>query len=214
LLLVALPGQLTGWWERTSFFKDFLMGMVTLATCAAIFPVAIFVCVGQIDERGTADTAIAFAGRNDVQNETDNKSAANPFRKAVELYREGQVKKILLIARPSEPGPPDETAQILRRAAVAAGIAEADLLAPPAPSKDSRTSLDPTAQFLGEQKIAQVVIVARFFEVPRIKLTLQRAGLDAHAVPIREDIRAAYLRPLLFREAVALWACYVQPLSM
>jgi hypothetical protein len=213
LLLVALPGQLTGWWERTSFFKDFLIGAVTLTTCAATFPLALFVCIGQLDDPGAADAAVVFAGRDDIQSSADDKPASNPFRRTLQLYREGRIKKILLVSRPNEPAS-DETAQSLRRAALAEGVAEADLLTPPAPASDSRNAFAQTAKFLDEQKLSQVLIVARFFELPRLKLTLQRAGLEVHAAPIREDIRAASMRPLLVREAAALWMCYAQPLSM
>ncbi|HEV8070916.1 MAG TPA: hypothetical protein VGP76_24600 [Planctomycetaceae bacterium] len=217
LLVVALPGQVTGWWERTNFFKDFFFGTVTLATCAATFPLALFVCVGQLDDRGAADVAAVFAGRSDADKSADEKSAANPFRTALQLYHEGQIKKILFIARSSEPGTPDETTQILRRAALAEGIAEADLLTPPAPaapSGDSRAALAESAKFLAEQKLSQVLLVARFFEVPRIRLTYQRAGLDAHSMPIREDVRPAAMRPIILREATALWMCCLQPVTM
>jgi uncharacterized SAM-binding protein YcdF (DUF218 family) len=215
LLLVALPGQVTGWWERTNFFKDFLIGTVTLATCAATFPLALFACVGQLDDRGAADVAAVFAGRSDVDKSADEKSAANPFRAALQLYHEGQIKKILVIARPSEAGTSDETTQILRRTALAEGIAEADVLTLPAPAapNDSRPALAESAKFLDEQKLSHVLIVARFFEVPRIRLTFQRAGLDVHSMPIREDVRPA-IRPLLLREAAALWMCYLQPVTM
>jgi uncharacterized SAM-binding protein YcdF (DUF218 family) len=217
LLVVALPGQVTGWWERTNFFKDFFFGTVTLATCAATFPLALFVCVGQLDDRGAADAAAVFAGRSDADKSADEKPAADPFRTALQLYREGQIKKILLIPRPSEAGTPDETTQILRRTALAEGIAEADLLTLPAPAaapSDSRPALAESAKFLDEQKLSQVLIVARSFEVPRIKLTFQRAGLDAHSMPIREDVRRPAMRSIIFREATALWMCYLQPVTM
>ncbi|HEV3303773.1 MAG TPA: hypothetical protein VG055_29235 [Planctomycetaceae bacterium] len=215
LLLVALPGQVTGWWERTNFFKDFLIGMMTLATCAATFPLALFFCVGQVDDRGPTDAAAVFAGRSDTDKNGDDKPAANPFRTALQLYREGQIKKILLIARPTEPG--TETTQTLRRAALAEGIAEADLLTLPAPTaapNDSRVALAESAKFLDEQKLPHVLIVARFFEVPRIRLALERAGLEAHSMPIREDVRPAAMRAVLFREAAALWKCYLHPVTM
>jgi vancomycin permeability regulator SanA len=216
LLIVALAGQLTGWWERTNFFKDFLIGSVTLVTCAVVFPLAHFACIGQLDDRGAVDTAAVFAGRPDADKPADNKSPSNPFRAACQLYREGKIKKIVLVARPSELESADETSKILRRAAVAEGVAETDLLVPPAPaaSGDSRVALAGVAKFFDEQKLPQVVIVARFYEVPRIKLALQRAGLDAHALPVREELRTASTRALLAREAAALWMCYVQPAAM
>ena len=212
LMLVVLPGQLTGWWERTNFFKDVLIGAVTLATCVASFPLALFLCVGQIDDRVAVDAAAVLAGRSDTEPSADGKATPNPLRTACKLYREGQVKKILLLSRPNQTGTADETVQILRRAAVADGVAEADLLTAPATSADSRTAFPEAAKFLDDQKLSHVLIVARFFEVPRLRLSLERAGLEVHSAPLGEDVRPAAMRPVLARESAALWMSYLQPL--
>ncbi len=222
LLLVVLPGQLTGWWERTNFFKDAFVGMVTLATCVVSFPLANFACVGLLDDRGgidpaPGDAAVVVAGRSDAEKITGEKPDRNPLQAACQLYREGQVKKLLLVPRSGESGAADETLQTLRRAVLDQGIPEADVLSPPsapAASADSRAVLGETAKFLDGQKLPHVLIVARFFEVPRVRLSLQRAGLDVHAAPIREDVRAPQMRPVLAREGMAFWMCYLQPVLM
>ena len=222
LLFVVLPGQLTGWWERTNFFKDAFVGMVTLATCVVSFPLANFACVGLLDDRAGIDpaqgaAAVVVAGRADAEKIAGEKPDRNPLQAACQLYREGQVKQLLLVPRSGETGAADETLQSLRRAVLDQGIPEADLLSPPGPPAapaDSRAMLGETAKFLDEQKLPHVLIVARFFEVPRIKLSLQRAGLDVHAAPIREDVRAPQMRPVLAREGMAFWLCYLQPVLM
>jgi hypothetical protein len=33
-------------------------------------------------------------------------------------------------------------------------------------------------------------------------------------MPIREDVRPAAMRAILFREAAALWKCYLHPVTM
>src|SRR5262249_22956390 len=101
LLLVSLAGQLTGWWERSNFFKDFCIGVVTLAICAATFPVANFVCIGQAEDRTACDVAVVVAARSDTDKEADTKSP-NPLLSACQLYRDGQIKKVLLLPRPNE----------------------------------------------------------------------------------------------------------------
>ncbi len=218
LLLVVLPGQLSGWWDRTNFFKDFFVGTVTLATCVVSFPLATFACVGLLDDRGAIDpvnvpAAVVLAGRADAEHVAADNREGNPLQRACQLYRDGQIKKLLLVARPSETAAGDETLQSLRRAVLDQGIPEADVLsqpAAPAASGDSRATLSETAKFLDAQKLSHVLIVARFFEVPRVRLSFERAGLDVHAAPIREDIRPAQMRPVLAREAAAFWMSYVQ----
>jgi uncharacterized SAM-binding protein YcdF (DUF218 family) len=221
LLTVALAGQLFGSWERTSFFKDFFVGMVTLGVCAASFPLAQFFCVGQLDDRvpgeAPADAVVVCAGSGEEKKGADEKAAPapapNPFTTACQLYRDGRVKKILFVARPDQTATSAQVLQTLRRAAQAEGVSEADLLSPPAPA-DSRTVLADSAKLLDEQKLSRVLVVAPFYEVPRIKLSLERAGLEVHCAPIREDVRSPKMRPLLMREAAALWMCHLQPLLM
>jgi uncharacterized SAM-binding protein YcdF (DUF218 family) len=214
LLVVVLPGQLTGWWERTNFFKDFFIGTITLATCVVSFPLAGFVCLGQIDDRVQADAAVVVAGRSDAETGSRSDDKSTPLAQACQLYRDGQVKKLVLLGRADESG--TETAELLKHACLAAGIPEADLLTPPAPSAsaDPRAALAEAAKYLGEQKLSHVLVVARFFEAPRVRLSLQRAGLEVHSVPVREDIRPAAMRPVLMREAAALWMCYLHPVTM
>lgn len=223
LLLVALAGQMSSWWKRTNFFKDFLVGMVTLAVCVASFPLAQVFCMGRLDDhglaektvadKGVADAAVVFAGSVDVQKSSDDKSAPTLLQTACQLYREGKVKKLLLVGRPDQTGVSEETRQILRNAALAEGVLEADLLSPVAPG-DSRNPIADSVKVLDEQKLSNVLIVARFYEVPRIKLSMQRTGIDARCLPIREDVRSPKMRLVLFREAAALWMCQLQPLLM
>jgi vancomycin permeability regulator SanA len=218
MLLVALAGQMSSWWKRTNFFKDFLVGMVTLAVCVASFLLAQVFCLGRLDdhssaEKNVADVAVVFADSVDVQKSSDEKSAPNLLQTACQLYREGHVKKLLLVGRPDQTGVPEETRQALRNAALAEGVPEADLLSPAAPS-DSRNPIADSVKVLDEQKLSNVLIVARFYEVPRIKLSLQRTGLEPRCLPIREEVRSPKMRPVLLREAAALWVCYLQPVLM
>jgi uncharacterized SAM-binding protein YcdF (DUF218 family) len=186
------------------------------------FPLANFACVGLLDDRAGIDpaqgaAAVVVAGRSDAEKIAGEKPDRNPLQAACQLYREGQVKQLLLVPRSGETGAADETLQSLRRAVLDQGIPEADILSPPgapAASADSRAMLGETAKFLDAQKLPHVLIVARFFEVPRIKLSLQRAGLDVHAAPIREDVRTPQMRPVLAREGMAFWLCYLQPVLM
>ena len=60
-LIVIVPGLLAAGWEHSNFFKDFLVGVSTIATCLAAFPLAQFVCLGKTTDRGPADAVVVFA---------------------------------------------------------------------------------------------------------------------------------------------------------
>jgi vancomycin permeability regulator SanA len=228
LLLVALAGQMSSWWKRTNFFKDFLVGMVTLAVCVASLPLAQIFCLGRLDdhslaektatektvaEKTAADAAVVFAGSIDAQKSSDDKSPPNLLQTACKLYREGKVKKLLLMGRPDQTAVSEETRQALRNAALAEGVPESDLLGSVAPG-DSRNPIADSMKVLDEKKLSHALIIARFYEIPRIKLSFQRTGIDARCLPIHEDVRSPKMRPVLLREAAALWVCHLQPILM
>jgi vancomycin permeability regulator SanA len=225
LLLVSLAGQMNSWWKRTNFFKDFLVGMATLAVCVASFPLAQVFCMGRLDDhrlaepavsvadKSVADAAVVFVGSADVQRISDNKSGPTLLQTVCQLYREGHVKKLLLVGRPDQTGVAEETGQALRQAALAEGVPEADLLTP-ASAGESHNPIADSVKILDEQKLSNVLIVARFYEVPRIKLSLQRTGIETRCLPIQEDMHSAKVRPMLLREVAALWMCHLQPLCM
>jgi uncharacterized SAM-binding protein YcdF (DUF218 family) len=55
--------------------------------------------------------------------------------------------------------------------------------------------------------------VSHGYHLPRVKLTFQRAGVEAYTVPARETFVLPHRPFLLAREVVALWAYYLRPIS-
>ena len=76
------------------------------------------------------------------------------------------------------------------------------------------------AKVAGDQKLAPgLVIAAPFYELPRIKLCCERAGLEMRTmrIPLRkrkEGPLPTALRSVLIRESTAFWLSYLQPFGM
>lgn len=208
ILIVIVPGLLAAGWERSSFFKDFLVGMLTVATCLAGFPLAQFVCLGKTDDRCAADAVVVFADGAEVGKNPN--ALADRVRAAGALYRDGKIHKVVLAGRGESS---DETQNALRRLATSERIPDGDMLLI-SPVMEMEASVAATVKVLEDQKLVRVLVAAPFYQLPRIKLCCQRAGLDVHTVPVREKLRLLELRPSLVREATALWLCYLQPLLM
>jgi uncharacterized SAM-binding protein YcdF (DUF218 family) len=207
-LIVVVPGLLAPGWERSNFFKDFLIGSLTVTTCLAGFPLAQFVCLGRTDERCAADAVVVFADAAEAG--TGSNSLADQVRAACSLYRDGKAHKVVLAGRGESS---EETQNAMQRLATEEKVPKGDLVLS-SPVNDMEASVTATAKLLEEQKLAKVLIAAPFYQLPRLKLCCQRAGLDVHTVPIHDKIRLQELRPTLAREAVALWLCYLQPVLM
>jgi hypothetical protein len=207
-LIVIVPGLLAAGWERSNFFRDFLVGTLTVATCLAAFPLAQFVCLGKPDDRCAADAVVVFADGAEAGKNPN--ALANRIRTACTLYRDGKVHKVVLAGRGESC---DETQNTMRHLASSERIPDGDMVLSSA-VMEMEASVAATAKILGEQKLARVLVAAPFYELPRIKLCCQRAGLDVHSVPVPEKLRLQELPPSLVREATALWLCYLQPLLM
>jgi hypothetical protein len=207
-LIVILPGLLAGGWERSNFFKDFLIGTMTIATCLAGFPLAQFVCLGKTADRGAADAVLVFADGAEAGKNPE--ALAEEVRSACALYRDGKVHKVVLAGRGESS---EETQNTLHRLATGEHVPDGDLLLT-STGVEMDASVAATAKVLEEQKLAHVVVTAPFYQLPRIKLCCQRAGLDVHTVPVPAKLRLQELRPFLVNEGTALWLCYLQPLLM
>jgi hypothetical protein len=207
-LIVVVPGLLATGWERSNFFKDFLIGSLTVGTCLAGFPLAQFVCLGKTDDRCAADAVVVFADGADAGKIPN--ALANQVRAACALYRDGKVHKVVLAGRGDSS---EETQNTLRRLAADERIPDGDVLLSSA-VVEMEASVAATAKLLEDQKLAKVLVAAPFYQLPRIKLCCQRAGMDVHTVPIHDKVRMQELRPSLVHEAVALWLSYLQPVLM
>ena len=207
-LAVIVPGLLAAGWERSNFFKDFLIGTLTVGTCLAGLPLAQFVSLGKTDDRCAADAVVVFADAAEAGKSPN--ALADQVRAACALYRDGKAHKVVLAGRGESS---EETQNTMRRVAIEQKIPEGDLLLSSAVI-EMDASVAATAKLLEDQKLAKVLVAAPFYQLPRIKLCCQRAGLNVHTVPVHDQVRLQELRPSLVHEAVALWLCYLQPVLM
>jgi uncharacterized SAM-binding protein YcdF (DUF218 family) len=205
-LIVIVPGLVAAGWERSNFFRDFLVGIVTISTCAAAFPLAQFVCLGKLDDRCAADAVVVFA--EGAEGDKNQAALADQVHAACDLYRDGKVHKVILAGRG---GSPDQTQNTLRRLATSEHIPDKDVVLSSA-AKEMEASAAATAKIVEEQRLSKVLVTGPYYQLPRIKLCCQRAGFDVHTVPIRDKARLQELRPAFVREATALWLSYLQPL--
>ena len=75
-------------------------------------------------------------------------------------------------------------------------------------------SVAATTKMLDEKKLTKVVVTAPFYQLPRIKLCCQRAGLDVHTVPSAKRCACRSCDLSLVHEVVAFWLSYLQPFLM
>ena len=176
-LIVIVPGLLAAGWEQSNFFKDFLVGVSTIATCLAAFPLAQFVCLGKTADRGPADAVVVFA--DGAESATRPHALAERVGAACPALPRGKSPQ-------SDAGRSRRVGRGDARDNAAAGgrrkNSGGDVLVGSA-SAEMEASVAAMAKVAGDQKLVRLVIAAPFYELPRIKLCCERAGLNATASP-------------------------------
>ena len=207
-LLAVLPGLLAGTWERSNFFKDFLIGSLTIAACVTVLPVVQFFCLGKTQEHCDADAVVMLSDESEAGKKPEK--LAERVKAACALFHQSHASKLVFFNRGEEASKESENA--VKSLALEEGIPEAQIIVNSGVTQVD-ASVVAAAQALKEQKIAGVLVLAPFYQVPRVKLCCQRAGLDVHSVPMQEELRLKEVQASLVHEAVALWMCFLQPLS-
>jgi uncharacterized SAM-binding protein YcdF (DUF218 family) len=175
---------------------------VTSLSCFLLFPLVQVVCFGRTDYRRTADAAVVFGARVYADGRLSD-AVGDRVRTAVELYRQGWVRELVMSGGPGD-GAIHETAA-MRAEAIRSGVPAAAIRCDLNGLSTAHTVRNTAGEFAGHRLLA----VSEYYHLPRIKLAYARAGLDVFTVPAaaRDWRRTWDLRSVL-REVPAFWLYY------
>lgn len=182
--------------------------VVLAAAMGAAFPFAQMICFGGTDYRRPADAVVVFGARVYADG-TMSMALADRMRTAVDLYRQGYVRRIVCSGGRGS-GAVHE-AQAMRRMALGCGVPDEDILVDPA-GLNTRATVANTAAMFARCGIRRALAVSHFYHLPRIKLSYQRRGVEVFTVPARETRPLTWLPYYMAREAAAQWVYYLRPL--
>jgi uncharacterized SAM-binding protein YcdF (DUF218 family) len=177
--------------------------------CCVGFPLAQIHCAGRADYRRAADAAVVVGCQVHADG-TPSEALVDRVDTACRLYREGLVKRIVLSGGPGE-GRVSEV-EAMRRLVLAQGV-PAEALEMDAPGRDTVASVRNTAKLLQERSAACVLVVSHFYDLPRIRLSYRRAGIEVFTVPAEQTQPLARQAWRSLGEAAALWWHYLRPLA-
>jgi len=193
--------------------RDLFVVLLTIAVCAAGFPLAQFYCQGKTDYRHAADAAVIFAC-DAPPGDDPSKSLEARVRTASRLYQDQLVRKLILTGGPGKGGMHE--AEVMRRLAIEFGVPAADLISDTSGTA-TEAGVKGTLELFEQHGVHDVLVVSDFYLLPRIKLCYRRFGNEVDTVPAEEVAGVGNLRELqheLVREATALWVFYLQPLVL
>lgn len=176
--------------------------VATLLGCFLLFPLVQILCFGRTDYRRPADAAVVFGARVYADGRLSD-AVGDRVRTAVELYRQGWVRELVMSGGPGD-GPIHETAA-MRAEAMRGGVPAAAIRCDPNGLSTAHTVRNTAGEFAGRRLLA----VSEYYHLPRIKLAYARVGLDVFTVPAaaRDWRRTWDLRSVL-REVPAFWLYY------
>jgi uncharacterized SAM-binding protein YcdF (DUF218 family) len=189
-------------WRWMPFAGGVLAALVLLPLCQIFF-------FGKSDYRRNAD-AIVVLGARAYDDGRLSDALADRMRTAIELFHEGRAPRLILSGGPVNDHFSETEA--MRDFALDRGVPiEAMELDPDGWNTD--LTARNTARICSEKKYARVLAVSHFYHLPRIRMTMQRAGVTAYTVPAKERAALRKTPYLILREIGALWAYYLRPLT-
>lgn len=136
---------------------------------------------GLRDDVSPADLAVVL-GSKVYPDGTPSPSLTARLERAIELYRDGTVPRILVSGGQGAEG--WDEAQVMKRYLVEHGI-PAGSIHEDAQGLDTYQTARFTRDFMRAQQLDSVILVTQFFHVPRTRIALQRMGIpsigEAHA---------------------------------
>ena len=195
---------------RTSALNTSHVLGVLFATvlCILLFPVLQVLCFGNTDYRRQAD-AIVVLGARAYADGRPSDALADRVRTAVDLYKEGLAKKIIMSGGPGD-GAVHET-EAMRQFAVKLGVATEDILKDEQ-GLNTQLTVANTSPILKQLNASRVLVVSHFYHLPRIKMAYQRNGWDVYTVPAKQAYFLREIPYMVAREVAGLWVYYVRPL--
>lgn len=175
---------------------------------AVVFPVAQALGFGWTDYARKADSAVVFGARVHADGRLSD-AARDRVHRAVELYHEGRVSRVVMSGGPGD-GAVSEV-EAMRREAVRMGVPASAILLDPLGWNTAATVRNTLGLGRPQPGAAppRLLAVSEFYHLPRIKLAYQAAGLEVYTVPARPShpYRAWPLRSIA-REIPAFWLYY------
>ena len=179
---------------------------------AVVFALAQMAFFGTTDYRRPADAAVVFGARVYASGQP-SPLLADRIRTGVELYRAGLAPTLVMSGGDGADG--FNEAQVMRDAAVAAGVDPAAILVDPAGVSTEATVANTITILTGETSAQpapalRLMAVSQAYHLPRVQLAFAAAGIDVFTVPTVETQPIGEMPILVLREIPAFWAYYLR----
>ena len=157
-----------------------LLVLLAAGVLSAVALVIALVANGLSDDTAPRDVAVVL-GNQVFPDGTPSPRLAGPLDRALDLYRSGMVKAILVSGATGVEGVPEGDA--MKRYLTARGVPEAHVLVDNE-GVDTWATARNTERILQEHGLHSAIVVSQFFHIPRTRLAFARHGMavgSAHA---------------------------------
>lgn len=180
------------------------VGLVAVATiaCGLLFPLALMCTLGPVDYRRVADV-IVVPGARAYADGRPSPALSDRVLTAVQLYHEGLAPRLFFSGGPGD-GAVHETLA-MQRLAVSRGVPPAVIVRDEG-GLDTQATARNAAGYMRLLGLRRALAVSHFYHLPRVKLSLGRAGVaQVFTVPAPQHRVMRGLPWFMLREVAGLW---------
>lgn len=202
LFALVLVLVVTQRWQTPWNWKGFCVGA---AGAFLSLPLAQMFFFGTSDYRRQASAILVFGARTYADGRMSD-ALTDRMRTAVQLFHENRAGHLIVSGGPGD-GAVHET-EAMRDYAIARGVPVSAIEV-----DRSGVNTEATAKYVGQQTgwglMGRVLAVSHDYHLPRVKMALDRQGVETYTVPARESYTLHKKPYFMAREIVALWAYYL-----
>lgn len=191
--------------------RPWLARAVALGGAVAALVVLHLYCFGATDYRRPADAAVVFGARVHEDGEASG-ALLDRTVTAVELYRAGLVRKLVLSGGQG-PDEPVSESMVMRQIALEEGV-PAEALIVDDSGDDTRATIQNLDAIARRHGLSTFLMVSHDYHLSRIQLMCQRRGFDVFTVPARETVPWPSKPLAVLREGAAWIWYYVRDLEV
>lgn len=175
---------------------------VTVLACGLLFPLALMVTLGPTDYRRDANVIVVLGARAYADGRP-SPALSDRVLTAVQLYQEGRAPRLFFSGGPGD-GAVHETVA-MQRLAVSRGVPPAVIVRDEG-GLDTHATARNAAAYMRALGLRRALAVSHFYHLPRVKMSLGRAGVpQVFTVPSPQQRVMRGLPWFMLREVAGLW---------
>lgn len=188
--------------EEPRSWKILARFALTSAVVAGALPLLLMFTFGPTNYAREADCAVIFGARV-WDDGTPSLALSDRVDEGIRLYHKGLAKRLVMSGAIDRHNGYSEP-EVMKKRAVLAGVAEADVILDEA-GVDTSATVRNTAELMKHEGFVKALAISHYYHQPRVKMLFSRAHVRVYTVPARMTRRLMKEPYFILREIAAYY---------